>query len=129
MMELSACEILLLSILFIIPQALIFFVAYVMFYFIAIKRDIPKVRVFYAVDILMPFCAAFLWAVFQSKAHANKSFGNLVEISYMGVFWGLLFVYRCWCMIALRRYRMGLLVGIECVVVVLLTVFMPTLAE
>lgn len=128
-MELSAFEILLLSVLFVIPQALFFLMTYVAYYLVAVKRGLPKLKPFHVVDILMPFLAAVLWAAFQSKSQSNKSFGNLVEVSYMGVFWGLLFIYRCWRVICMRPYRIGILVAVECVVAIVLTVFMPTLSE
>ena len=128
-MELSFSEVFLLSLLFVIPQILIFLITYGIYCFIAIKKGIPKLKPLHVVDIAMPVIAAFIWAVFQTKSCGSKSFGNLVEISYMGILWGALFVYRCWSVIISRPICMGLLVGIECAAATLLTLFMPTLAE
>ena len=128
-MELSVSEVVLLSVLFAIPQILIFLITYGIYCFVAIKKGIPKLKPLHVVDIAMPVVAACMWAFFQTKSRDSKSFGNLVEISYMGVMWGLLFVYRCWSVIVSRPVRIGLLVGLECAVGTLLTLFMPTLAE
>lgn len=128
-MELSVSEVFLLSVLFVMPQILIFLVTYGIYCFVAIKKGIPKLKPLHVVDIVMPVVAACIWAFFQTKSRDGKSFGNLVEISYMGVLWGVLFVYRCWSVIVSRPVRMGLLVGIECAVAALLTLFTPTLAE
>lgn len=128
-MKLSVSEILLLSVLFAMPQVLIFLITYGIYCFVAIKKGIPKLKPLHVVDIAMPVIAACIWAFFQTKSRDSKSFGNLVEISYMGIMWGALFVYRCWSVIVSRPVRIGLLVGIECAVAALLTLFMPTLAE
>ena len=128
-MELSVSEVFLLSVLFAIPQILIFLVTYGVYYFVAIKKGIPKLKPLHVVDIVMPVVAACIWAFFQTKSRDSKSFGNLVEISYMGILWGALFVYRCWSVIISRPICMGLLVGIECAAATLLTLFMSTLAE
>ena len=101
-MELSVSEILLLLVLFALPQVLIFLVTYGVYYFVAIKKGIPKLKPLHVVDIAMPVIAACIWAFFQTKSCDSKSFGNLVEISYMGIMWGALFVYRCWSVIVCR---------------------------
>ena len=78
-MELSVSEVFLLSVLFAIPQILIFLVTYGVYYFVAIKKGIPKLKPLHVVDIAMPVVAACIWAFFKLSRVTAKVLATLLK--------------------------------------------------
>ena len=128
-MEVSALEIIELSLLFGIPAIVVMLISYIVTVCISLAKQKRVVYVFHWIDLFAPFLVTTIWCLLQAHSMNTKSMGNLAEIGVLGLGWGCLFVIRCW-----RSYRGELspilkLLLIECVVSVLVALFAPTFSE
>ena len=128
-MEVSALEIIELSLLFGIPAIVVMLISYIVTVCISWAKQKRIVYVFHWVDLFTPFLVTTIWCLVQAHSMNTKSMGNLAEIGIFGLGWGCLFVIRCWRSYRGERSPILKLLLIECVVSVLVALFAPTFSE
>ena len=128
-MEVSALEIIELSLLFGIPAMVVMLISYIVTVCISWAKQKRIVYVFHWVDLFTPFLVTTIWCLVQAHSMNTKSMGNLAEIGIFGLGWGCLFVIRCWRSYRGERSPILKLLLIECVVSVLVALFAPTFPE
>ena len=87
-MEVSALEIIELSLLFAIPAAVVMVISYLVFVFITWIKQKHITLVFHWIDLVAPLLVTMIWCLLQTHSMQNKSLGNLAEISILGMVWG-----------------------------------------
>lgn len=128
-MEVSALEIIELSLLFGIPAIVVMLISYIVTVCISWAKQKRIVYVFRWVDLFTPLLVTTIWCLLQMHTMNTKSMGNLAEIGILGLGWGCLFVIRCWRSYRGERSPILKLLLIECVVSVLVALFAPTFPE
>ena len=128
-MEVSALEIIELSLLFGIPAMVVMLISYIVTVCISWAKQKRIVYVFHWIDLFAPFLVTTIWCLLQAHSMNTKSMGNLAEIGVLGLGWGCLFVIRCWRSYRGERLPILKLLLIECVVSVLVALFAPTFSE
>ena len=128
-MDVSALEIIELSLLFGIPAMVVMLISYIVTVCISWAKQKRIVYVFHWVDLFTPFLVTTIWCLVQAHSMNTKSMGNLAEIGILGLGWGCLFVIRCWRSYRGERSPILKLLLIECVVSVLVALFAPTFPE
>ena len=128
-MEVSALEIIELSLLFGIPAIVVMLISYIVTVCISWAKQKRILYVFHWIDLFTPFLVTTIWCLLQAHSMNIKSMGNLAEIGVLGLGWGCLFVIRCWRSYRGERSPILKLLLIECVVSVLVALFAPTFSE
>jgi len=128
-MEVSALEIIELSLLFGIPAIVVMLISYIVTVCISWAKQKRIVYVFHWVDLFTPFLVTTIWCLVQAHSVNAKSMGNLAEIGILGLGWGCLFVIRCWRSYSGERPPTLKLLLVECVVSALVALFSPTFPE
>ncbi len=128
-MEVSALEIIELSLLFGIPAVVVMLISYIVTVCISWVKLKRIVYVFHWIDLFTPSLVTAIWCMVQAHSVNTKSMGNMAEICILGLGWGCLFVIRCWRSYRGERPPMLKLLLLECVLSVLVALFAPTFPE
>jgi hypothetical protein len=128
-MDIGLIEITEFSLLFAIPCALIMLIGWGAFVCVSKIRQNRIVIIFHWVDLLVPMIVTTIWFKCQFYALHTKSMGNLIEISILGIFWGIMFLIRGWLSRRRKESSIWLLFAVECAIAVLVALLAPTFPE